>query len=214
MRTPAAADPRYALPKHEREQLGKPLWLELSNKVPRVQDDGTLQMPNPADRLDLDQFLLDHPSLPFVTSPSAEMRALALLRAAKSNGKAWRDLHLEVRHCFEAQAAGIEMLLCMPELWAQKALMDQPRYKCKDSAGKVIGFKLPCPGCDTNKYVMVGRVNVNVKSGVRFVFDFGNNKARVFFLHPDTLRCQGPLCSYRFLIRPHSAVFMRTHLYL
>ena len=179
VRTPAAADPRYALPEHERKQLGKPVWLELSNKVPRVQYDGTLQMPNPADRLDLDKFLLDHPSLPFVTSPSAEMRALALLRAAKSNGKAWRDLQLEVRHCFEAQAAGIEILLCMPELWARKALMDEPHYQCKDSAGEVIGFKLPCPGCDTNKYVMVGRVNVNVKSGVRFVF--GNNKARVFF---------------------------------
>ena len=100
---PAAADPRYALPEHER---GKPVWLELSNKVPRVQDDGTLQMPNPADRLDLDKFLLDHPSLPFVTSPSAEMRALALLRAAKFNGKAWRDLQLEVRHCFEALLRG------------------------------------------------------------------------------------------------------------
>ena len=154
--TPAAADPRYALPKHEREQLGKPLWLELSDKVPRVQDDGTLQMPNPTNtnRLDLDQFLLDHPSLPFVTSPSAEMRALALLRAAKSNTakpKALRVLQLEVRHCFEAQAAGIEILLRMPELWARKALMDQPRYQCKDSAGKVIGFKLPCLGCDTNK---------------------------------------------------------------
>ena len=128
---------------------------------------GTLQMPNPTDRLDLDQFLLDHPSLPFVTSPSAEMRALALLRAAKSNGKAWRDLQLEVRHCFEAQAAGIEILLCMRELWARQDLMQEERYRCKTAGGET-GCETPCPSCGTNEFVLAMRLNVDAASSVRF----------------------------------------------
>ena len=39
---------------------------------------------------------------------------------------------------------------------------------------------------------MVDRVNVNVKSGVRFVFDFGNNKARVFFYATKPTAMPGP----------------------
>merc|ERR1712070_712381 len=58
--------PLMATTDQEREELGKPLWLEIRDRVPRVQSDGSLKMKDGDAAVNLGAFHRDFPHLPFV----------------------------------------------------------------------------------------------------------------------------------------------------
>ena len=107
--------PLMATTAEEREELGKPIWLEIRDWVPSVQSDGSLKMTDDNAAVNLEAFHRAFPHLPFVQPAAAATRSLALLEEPPKEKK-WSDLQLMARHFFEAEAAGIEILLCMPEL--------------------------------------------------------------------------------------------------
>jgi hypothetical protein len=160
-----------ATPAEEREELGKPIWLEIRERVPRVQSDGSLKMKDGDAAVNLGAFHRAFPHLPFVQPAAAATRSLALFDEPPQ-GKSRSDLQLMACHFFEAEAAGIEILLCMPELWAQQDLMQEERYRCKTAGGET-GCKTPCPSCGTNEFVLVMALNVDDAAGVRFAWGIG-----------------------------------------
>ena len=163
--------PLMATPAEEREELGKPMWLEIRERVPRVQSDGSLKMKDDAAAVNLGAFHRAFPHLPFVQPAAAATRSLALFDEPPQ-GKSRSDLQLMARHFFEAEAAGIEILLCMPELWARQDLMQEERYRCKTAGGET-GCKTPCPSCGTNEFVLVMALNVDDAAGVRCAWGSG-----------------------------------------
>ena len=168
---PTGLPPLMATTAEEREELGKPIWLEIRERVPRVQSDGSLKMKDGDAAVNLGAFHRAFPHLPFVQPAAAVTRALALFDEPPKEKK-WSDLQLMARHFFEAEAAGIEILLCMPELWARQDLMQEERYRCKTAGGET-GCKTPCPSCGTNEFVLVMALNVDGKAGVRFAWGIG-----------------------------------------
>ena len=83
------------------------------------------------------------------------------------------ELMLKARTCFEVEAANVEMAVCMPEVFAHEELKADERFRV-EVGGKVVGAKMCCPGCKSNKYVLMGGLNVHSIDKVRFAH--GNNK--------------------------------------
>ena len=145
--------------------------LEIRERVPGVQSDGSLKMKDGDAAVNLGAFHRAFPHLPFVQQAAAATRSLALFDELPQ-GKSKSDLQLMARHFFEAEAAGIEILLCMPEVWARQDLMQEERYRCK-TAEVGTGCKTPCPSCGTNEFVLVMALNVDDAAGVRFAWGIG-----------------------------------------
>mmetsp|Transcript_33448 Transcript_33448/g.110604 ORF Transcript_33448/g.110604 Transcript_33448/m.110604 type:complete len:230 (-) Transcript_33448:258-947(-) len=143
----AGGAPPVSFISHERErkELGKPCWSHIASEIPRVQHDGSLAMPGTGRRDDVDLSTLRRrfPSLPFVKFEGAA-RATVLYEEVP---EVTEGVMAQVRACFAAEAAGITIALCMPELWAREELMQEERY-CVKVGGKPVGCKLPCPGCE------------------------------------------------------------------
>ena len=126
----------------EEKCLGKPLWSAVEALVPRVQADGGLLMPDNS-VVDLAALQRAMPQLPYVAAAPAQTRALALLDAA---GGAWTtELAAQARACFEAEAANIQVVLCIPEVTARGELMADPLCVVRDEDGAAVGCKLFCP---------------------------------------------------------------------
>ena len=170
------AEPRFLTHAEERLRLGKPLWQEIAAKVPRAQHDGSLRMPagGSAPSNALRTLENDFPELPFIKPKPAAMRAAALLQES-ADGRWTPELRERARACFESEAAGIELALCMPEVVARDELLRHAPYQVKDSDGRVSGCKVPCPGCKSNAFVLTHKLNVDAESRVRFAH--GNNRA-------------------------------------
>jgi hypothetical protein len=81
---PPAPPPPFISHDDERQQLGKPLWSEIADRIPRPQHDGTLAMPSGAGAADLAALAREFPALPYVTPAPAETRARALIAKATS----------------------------------------------------------------------------------------------------------------------------------
>ena len=124
----AGGAPPVSFISHERErkEIGKPCWSHIASEIPRVQHDGSLAMPGTGRRDDLDLSTLRRrfPSLPFVKFEGAA-RATVLYEEAP---EVTEGVMAQVRACFAAEAAGLTIALCMPELWARKELMQEERY--------------------------------------------------------------------------------------
>ena len=100
----------------ERLQLGKPLWLDVAQQIPRPQHDGTLLMPRPRQGgpVELQSLEAAFPTAPFIHPEAAETRASAALdRAAGQLSEVVKE---EVRACFECEAARMSIARCCPEL--------------------------------------------------------------------------------------------------
>lgn len=170
----AGGAPPVSFISHERErkELGKPCWSHIASEIPRVQHDGSLAMPGTGRRDDVDLSTLRRrfPSLPFVKFEGAA-RATVLYEEAP---EVTEGVMAQVRACFAAEAAGLTIALCMPELWARKELMQEERY-CVKVGGKPVGCKLPCPGCGCNTFVLMGGVSADDAKNIRFAY--GNGKA-------------------------------------
>ena len=79
-----------------------------------------------------------------------------------------------MRACYECEAAGIELVLFMPEVTARAELMADKRYQVRDG-DHVVGCKVFCPGCLCNTFIVLGGLNVEAASSVRFAY--GNGKS-------------------------------------
>ena len=170
---PAEQPPRFIEHKEQRKDLGKPLWAAVAPKIPRVGHDGRLHMPQGGTAVDLKVLRREFPALPFITPAPAAARAAQLLHSS-ADGSWTRELMEQVRSCFECEAATIELAVVMPEVTAREQLMEDERYQVKEQ-GRVVGCKLFCPGCKSNKHVLVGDVNVDHEGSVRFAY--GNGRA-------------------------------------
>ena len=87
---------------------------------------------------------------------AAAARATALIDASP-DGVWTAELQEQARACFECEAAAIEIVVCMPEVFARSILMSDPRYQVT-KGDEVVGCKLFCPGCESNKFVLLGEV--------------------------------------------------------
>ena len=166
---------RFLTHAEERVELGKRIWTEVADQIPRAQHDGRLVMPQGAAQqvVDLEAMLRSFPSLPYVKPPPPAARAAALIDASEDG--IWTMERMEqARGFFACNAANIEACLVMPEVTARAELIKHERYQVRED-GRVIGCKLNCPGCGHNAFVLVGEVNVNSVSNVRF--GYGNGKA-------------------------------------
>ena len=113
--------------------LGKGIWDEIKDRLPRVQRDGSLELPSLHGRAAstqnsaalLDEFEHDFPHAPLYYPPRAERRALAL-----KAGVDWTDATREAAlGCFCSEAAGITPVLAMHELVGRAELLKDPRFK-------------------------------------------------------------------------------------
>ena len=155
----------------ERLKLGKPLWAAIAARIPRPQHDGTLAYSDAArraERVDLEALASEFSALPYVTPPPAEARARALLAGAGSAPS--EELKQSVRACFECEAAGIDVAVCIPEVVAREELMAEARFHVKREDGSIAGVKCCCTSCGSNAFVLIDALNVNNKSRVRFAY--------------------------------------------
>ena len=90
---PTGLPPLMATTAEEREELGKPIWLEIRERVPRVQSDGSLKMKDGDAAVNLGAFHRAFPHLPFVQPAAAATRSLALFDEPPQ-GKSRSDLQL------------------------------------------------------------------------------------------------------------------------
>lgn len=170
---PASQPPRFIAHAEQRKDLGKPLWAAVAPKIPRVGHDGRLHMPQGGAAVDLKALRREFPALPFITPAPAAARAAQLLQSSPDSS--WtRELMEQARSCFECEAASIELAVVMPEVTAREQLMEDERYLVKEQ-GCVVGCKLFCPGCKSNQHVLVGDVNLDHETSVRFAY--GNGRA-------------------------------------
>ena len=72
-----------------------------------------------------DQF----PQLPIVEPAPAEVRARAALRAGANDGAWTPKLKATARSCFEAEAANIKTIVCIPEVVARDELLADPTFQ-------------------------------------------------------------------------------------
>ena len=172
----------------ERQELGKAMWDEMASEIPRPQHDGSLKLPTmgapAAAAADLERLRRQYPSLPYV-KPNAAARGMALIDASPDG--VWTDeLKQRARAGFEAEAAGVEVCVCFPELFAREYLMEDERYRTGD------GVKTPCMCCKSNKFVLMGSsLNVGTKSSQRYAY--GDNRA--IFVVSCHYHCFNPDCS-------------------
>ena len=84
---PPPSQPRFLSHEEERTQLGRPLWREIKDRMPRVQHDGTLEMPARGMSVDLKALQRDYmyPRLPYV-APAAAPCCFASGEAAQAVG--------------------------------------------------------------------------------------------------------------------------------
>ena len=186
----AASPVRFVSHVEERAELGKPVWTDISGQVPRVQNDGRLAMRQGAAQraADLEGLRRSFPSLPFIKPPPAAARAVALID--KSSDGVWTAEKQELaRSYFECEAANIEVCLVAPKVTARDELIKHERYQVREGS-EVVGCKLCCPGCGHNAFVLVGEVNVNSISNVRFAY--GNGKA--IMAVSSSYSCFNPSC--------------------
>ena len=139
--------------------------------MPSVQSDGPLKITDDDAAVNLGAFHRAFPHLPFVQPAAAATRSVALFDEPPKEKK-WSDLQLMARHFFEAEAAGIEILLRMPEVCARQDLMQEERYRCKTAGGET-GCKTPCPFCGTNEFVLILGLNADNAARVRFAWGIG-----------------------------------------
>jgi len=172
----------------ERQEFGKAMWDEMASEIPRPQHDGSLKLPTmgapAAAAADLERLRRQYPSLPYV-KPNAAARGMALIDASPDG--VWTDeLKQRARAGFEAEAAGVEVCVCFPELFAREYLMEDERYRTAD------GVKTPCMCCKSNKFVLMGSsLNVGTKSSQRYAY--GDNRA--IFVVSCHYHCFNPDCS-------------------
>ena len=108
-------------------ELGKPLWEELSEKVPRGTHDGTMyryvqNRTIPVAAGELRTFITQHPTFPFTEPLPPEARAHALLSKEAPDGKWTKLLMLRAKAYFEAGAAKLGCLVIFPEVFARDEL--------------------------------------------------------------------------------------------
>ena len=179
---------------HDDERaFAKSLWDAIAKRVPRAQHDGTLAMPDKGSSIDLKALHHELPQLPFVKPPPATARARDALRAENESGDK-RPRHVarmeNARQCFECEAAGVELAVSMPEVFARDQLMEDERYQVKNETGEVVGCKQCCPGCGCNKFVLIGNLNVNSATSVRYAYGNGRAIAPI----SSTYMCVNPDC--------------------
>jgi hypothetical protein len=70
---PPPLQPRFLSHEEERTQLGRPLWTEIKDRVPRVQHNGTLEMPTRSASVEIKALQREFPLLPYVEpAPAAD----------------------------------------------------------------------------------------------------------------------------------------------
>ena len=125
--------------------------------------------------VDLKALRRELPSLPFVAPPPAAARARQLQQSSTDGSFSSQEVREQVRSCFECEATGIQLALCMYEVTARDHLMEDERYQVQDERGRVIGCKLFCPGgCCSNKLVLVDGVNLDHDTSIRFAYGNGS----------------------------------------
>ena len=98
--------PRFLSHEEERTQLGRPIWTEIKDQVPRVQHDGTLAMPVQGMSIDFKSLQRDFPRLPYVEPAPAAARAAKLLKQSADGGLT-AELREKARSWCAAQAFGM-----------------------------------------------------------------------------------------------------------
>ena len=127
---PPQPPPPFISHNDERLELGKPLWLEVASRIPRPGHDGSLHMPGSRlASVDLAAVRDQFPQLPIVEPAPAEVRARAALRAGANDGAWTPKLKATARSCFEAEAANIKTIVCIPEVVARDELLADPTFQ-------------------------------------------------------------------------------------
>ena len=187
-------EPEYMSTDDERG-LAKRIWTDCSDLVPRPRYDGTLSsaagaaLGGPDAAAALTKLRKEMPALPHIKPAPAEQRARALYVHAGA-GSWTPELKKQARSCFEAEAAAVECVLCIPEVVCREELMETPQFQVKEGDA-VVGCKVCCPQCKVNDFVLPLPVNVNRKDRIRFAY--GNNRA----LNPVACdyKCVNPDCA-------------------
>ena len=181
-------------PERERE-IAKHAWRQLAQDIFRSDHEGFLHKPKSqgtgggkpvmVDDKMLTEFRLKFPQLPFVQPPPPEVAAMQLL--ADGGGEWTEGLMQQVKGLFEAQAAGLEICLVMPELTSRDQLRKDPRFQVQGQPG---ACKQICPHCKVNTFVLRGELNVNDMSCMRFAY----GAPRVVLGVCIGLHCCNPCC--------------------
>ena len=181
---------RFLTHAEERAALGKPIWTEISGQIPRAQQDGRLGMPKGAVQREvyMEAFVRAFPALPYIKPPPAAARAAALIDAS-DDGVWTAERQAQALDFYACEAANVEACIIMPEVTAREEMLMHERYQVREG-GKVVGAKLCCAGCGHNEWVLVGDVNVDSVSNVRFAY--GNSKAIMVISRSYT--CFNPAC--------------------
>jgi hypothetical protein len=120
--------PPFLTHEQQRSELGKPLWLEVADSIPRAQQDGGLAMPTRHGVVDIDALRRSFPALPYIKPAEAFARAAAIIN--KSPDGIWTpERQVKARACFEVEAANVEMAIFMPEVVAREELLADERFQ-------------------------------------------------------------------------------------
>ena len=175
------------------KKLGKIMWDDIALIVPRIQQNGYLNEPRQkgqsstvassqtSNALAI-KFDKDFPNAPLVNPKRAELRALAM-----KDGIAWTEASKErAMLCFVAEAAGMQIVLHMPELVGRKELLADQRYCTPDG-----GCLCICPSCETNKFVKPNGINAsNSFTKLRFAWGIDGCYLVIY----SEYRCSNPEC--------------------
>mmetsp|Transcript_11863 Transcript_11863/g.39308 ORF Transcript_11863/g.39308 Transcript_11863/m.39308 type:complete len:400 (+) Transcript_11863:259-1458(+) len=137
-------EPEYMSTDDERG-LAKRIWTDCSDLVPRPRYDGTLSsaagaaLGGPDAAAALTKLRKEMPALPHIKPAPAEQRARALYVHAGA-GSWTPELKKQARSCFEAEAAAVECVLCIPEVVCREELMETPQFQVKEGDA-VVGCK-------------------------------------------------------------------------
>ena len=185
----------------DERKFGKHMWDEIATRIPRTQHNGTLAMPgNSKEAVDLEKLHDSFPKLPFIEPQPAQKRALALLKTSK-DGQWNSELMKKSASFYQAEAANIQIVLCMPEVHARKEMMAHDRYRVKLAGGwHPDACKLDCPWCETNEFVIMG--DLNIDTSIRYAY--GNNES--FMPVSRQYYCCNPQCPHVTKLRTATSV--------
>jgi hypothetical protein len=168
--------------------LGKGLWELISPKLPRVQRDGSLELPQQPSRAAsgtssaalLQAFEDAFPHAPLYHPPRAEQRAQRL-----KTGVAWpREQREAVMACFACEAASITPIIFVPEVIGRRELEADARFRAPE------GCMCICPSCEVNTYVKPDGINATQADRLRFAWGEGCCYVGIFAQYV----CFNPAC--------------------
>ena len=87
-------------------------------------------------------FTLEFPKLPYVSPPTAEVRARSCLR--REGGVLTLQIKEEIHDFFACDAAGLSLALYIPEVYAREQMMKLPSFQACSHLSLACGPEISC----------------------------------------------------------------------